>query len=160
MPDNKTVSLGRKVPAFALPVSGAEGGQWKLSDAAGRKLVVYFYPRDNTSGCTKEGEAFRDLYPKFRKAGAEILGVSPDSLASHEKFRAKYDFPFALLSDEDQVACRLFDVIKEKSMYGRKYMGVERSTFLIDAQGVLRREWRKVKVPGHAEEVLAAAAEL
>jgi peroxiredoxin Q/BCP len=155
---DKTVALDRKVPAFALPATG--GGKWKLADAAGKALVVYFYPKDATSGCTQEGEAFRDLYPKFRKAGVEIVGVSPDSVASHEKFKAKYGFPFALLSDEDKTACQLFDVWKEKSMYGRKYMGVERSTFLIDAKGVLRQEWRKVKVPGHAEEVLAAAAEL
>ena len=155
---DKIASLDRKVPAFALPASG--GKKWKLADAAGKNLVVYFYPKDNTSGCTKEGEAFRDLYAKFRKAGTEIVGVSPDSVASHDKFIAKYDFPFALLADEEKAVCQLFGVWKEKSMYGRKYMGVERSTFLLDAKGVLRREWRKVKVPGHAEEVLAAAAEL
>ncbi|HEX5649930.1 MAG TPA: peroxiredoxin [Steroidobacteraceae bacterium] len=155
---DKTVALDRKVPAFALPATG--GSQWTLADATGKGLVVYFYPKDATSGCTSEGEAFRDLYPKFRKAGVAIVGVSPDSVASHEKFKQKYGFPFELLSDEDKVACRLFDVWKEKSMYGRKYMGVERSTFLIDGKGVLRREWRKVKVPGHAEEVLAAAAGL
>jgi peroxiredoxin Q/BCP len=155
---DKTVALDRKVPAFALPATG--GGKWKLADAAGKTLVVYFYPKDATSGCTQEGEAFRDLYPKFRKAGVEIVGVSPDSVASHEKFKAKYGFPFALLSDEDKAACELFGVWKEKSMYGKKYMGVERSTFLIDAKGVLRQEWRKVKVPGHAEEVLAAASSL
>jgi peroxiredoxin Q/BCP len=155
---DKTASLDRKVPAFALPASG--GKKWKLADAAGKNLVVYFYPKDNTSGCTKEGEAFRDLYAKFRKAGAEIVGVSPDSVASHDKFVAKYDFPFALLADEEKAVCQLFGVWKEKSMYGRKYMGVERSTFLLDAKGVLRREWRKVKVPGHAAEVLAAVAEL
>jgi peroxiredoxin Q/BCP len=154
----KTASLGHKVPTFSLPASG--GTHWKLADAAGRKLVVYFYPKDNTSGCTSEGEAFRDLHAKFRKAGAEVIGISPDSVASHDRFIAKYGFPFALLADEEKVACRLFDVWKEKSMYGRKYMGVERSTFLIDGSGVLRREWRKVKVPGHAQEVLAAVAEL
>lgn len=157
MPD-KTVSLDRKVPAFSLPATG--GRQWQSSEAAGRKLVVYFYPKDNTSGCTKEGEAFRDLYPKFRKAGAEIVGVSPDSVAMHEKFKAKFAFPFELLSDEDKTLARAFDVWKEKSMYGRKYMGIERSTFVLDAKGVLRREWRKVKVPGHAEEVLAAVTTL
>jgi Peroxiredoxin len=151
---DKTVALDRKVPAFALPATG--GRKWKLADTGGKKLVVYFYPKDSTSGCTKEGEAFRDLYAKFRKAGAEIVGVSPDSVASHEKFKAKFGFPFELLADEDKVLCQVFDVWKQKSMYGRKYMGVERSTFLIDARGVLRREWRKVKVPGHAEEVLAA----
>jgi peroxiredoxin Q/BCP len=155
---DKIASLDRKVPAFALPASG--GKKWKLADAAGKNLVVYFYPKDNTSGCTKEGEAFRDLYAKFRKAGTEIVGVSPDSVASHDKFIAKYDFPFALLADEEKAVCQLFGVWKEKSMYGRKYMGVERSTFLLDAKGVLRREWRKVKVPGHAAEVLAAVAEL
>jgi peroxiredoxin Q/BCP len=157
MPDKKVV-LDRKVPAFALPATG--GKTWRLADAAGKNLVVYFYPRDATSGCTKEGEAFRDLYARFRKAGTEIVGVSPDSVASHEKFKAKYQFPFELLADTEQQVCTLFDVYKEKSMYGRKYMGVERSTFLVDAKGVLRREWRKVKVPGHVEEVLTAAAEL
>ena len=155
---DKTASLGRKVPAFSLPASG--GTTWKLADAAGRKLVLYFYPKDNTSGCTSEGEAFRDLHTKFRKAGAEIIGISPDSVASHDRFIAKHDFPFVLLADEEQAVCRLFGVWKEKSMYGRKYMGVERSTFLIDASGVLRREWRKVKVPGHAQEVLAAVSAL
>ncbi len=154
----KTAKLDRKVPDFSLPSTG--GDSWKLSAAAGRKLVLYFYPKDNTSGCTKEGQAFAELYPQFRKARIEVLGISPDSLASHEKFKAKYDFPFELLADEDKKACTLFDVYKEKSMYGRKYMGVERSTFLIDAEGVLRQEWRKVKVPGHAEEVLAAARAL
>jgi peroxiredoxin Q/BCP len=154
----KTAKLDRKVPDFSLPSTG--GDSWKLSAAAGRKLVLYFYPKDNTSGCTKEGQAFAELYPQFRKARIEVVGISPDSLASHEKFKAKYGFPFELLADEDKKACTLFDVYKEKSMYGRKYMGVERSTFLVDAEGVLRQEWRKVKVPGHAEEVLAAARAL
>jgi peroxiredoxin Q/BCP len=154
----KTAKLDRKVPDFSLPSTG--GGAWKLSAAAGRKVVLYFYPKDNTSGCTKEGQAFAELYPQFRKARIEVVGISPDSLASHEKFKAKYGFPFELLADEDKKACTLFDVYKEKSMYGRKYMGVERSTFLVDAEGVLRQEWRKVKVPGHAEEVLAAARAL
>ena len=159
MPEKeKTTALDRKVPAFSLSSTG--GRKWKLADAAGKNLVVYFYPKDDTSGCTKEGEAFRDLYPKFRKAGIEIVGISPDSVSSHEKFKEKYGFPFELLSDEDKAVCGLFDVYKEKSMYGRKYMGVERSTFLIDAKGVLRQEWRKVKVPGHADAVLAAAAAL
>ena len=153
-----TVALDRKVPAFSLPSTG--GRVWRSADVAGKPLVVYFYPRDATSGCTREGEAFRDLYSRFRGSGVEIVGISPDSVASHEKFKAKHGFPFDLLSDGDHAACRLFDVWKEKSMYGRKYMGVERSTFLLDAKGVLRREWRKVKVPGHAEDVLAAAAEL
>ena len=153
-----SVAPGKKVPNFSLPVTG--GGNWQLKDAAGSAVVVYFYPKDNTSGCTKEGEAFRDLHAQFRKAGAVIVGVSPDSLAAHEKFKAAYRFPFELLSDTERKVCELFDVYKEKSMYGRKYMGVERSTFLIDASGKLRQEWRKVKVPGHAAEVLAAVKAL
>jgi peroxiredoxin Q/BCP len=157
MPEKK-VALDGKVPEFALPATG--GGTWKLSAAKGRNLVVYFYPRDNTTGCTQEGIDFRDLYPQFRKAGTEIVGISTDSVASHEKFKDKYQFPFELLADEDQKACKLFDVIHEKSMYGRKYLGVVRSTFLIDSHGVLRREWRKVRINGHAQEVLAAARAL
>ena len=151
----KKVSLDAKVPDFSLPATG--GKPWSLAAAQGRALVVYFYPKDNTSGCTKESLAFRDLHPQFRKAKTEVVGVSCDSLASHEKFKAKFEFPFELLSDEKQSVVQLFDVWKEKSMYGKKYMGIERSTFLIDAKGVLRQEWRKVKVDGHAEEVLAAA---
>jgi thioredoxin-dependent peroxiredoxin len=154
----KTISLDKKVPAFARPATGEKN--WKLADAAGKKLVLYFYPKDNTTGCTKEGEAFRDLHSQFRKAGTVIVGVSPDSVASHEKFKTKMSFPFELLADEDRSLCDLFGVYKEKSMYGRKYMGVERSTFLLDAEGVLRREWRKVKVPGHADEVLAACKDI
>ena len=152
------VVVGKKVPAFSGLVTG--GGNWKSSAAAGKNLVIYFYPRDNTPGCTKEGEAFRDLARAFEKANTAILGVSTDSIASHEKFKAKYRFPFELLSDEEQQLCQLFDVYREKSLYGRKFMGVERSTFLIDASGVLRQEWRKVKVPGHAEAVLEAAKAL
>jgi peroxiredoxin Q/BCP len=155
---DKTATTGRKVPDFTVPATG--GKPWMLSAAAGRKLVIYFYPKDNTSGCTKEGIAFRDLHAQFRKAGTDIVGVSPDPLASHEKFKARFEFPFDLLADEDKKVCGIFGVFKEKSMYGRKYMGVERSTFLIDAKGVLRQEWRKVKVDGHAGEVLAAAREL
>lgn len=155
---DKTVSAGRKVPAFSLPATG--GREWKLADHAGRNLVLYFYPKDATSGCTKEGEAFRDLYAKFCKADTEVVGVSPDGIASHEKFKAKHGFPFELLADEDHAVAELFGAWKAKSMYGRTYMGIERSTFLVDARGVLRREWRKVRVPGHAEEVLAAAAGL
>jgi peroxiredoxin Q/BCP len=154
---DKSAVLGKKVPDFSLPATG--GKPWKLSAAAGRKLVIYFYPKDNTSGCTREGMDFRDLHAQFRKAGADIVGISPDSLASHEKFKAKFEFPFELLADVEKKACTLFDVFKEKSMYGRKYMGVERSTFLLDEKGVLRREWRKVKVAGHAAEVLAAVRE-
>jgi peroxiredoxin Q/BCP len=117
-------------------------------------VVLYFYPKDMTSGCTTEAGEFRDLHGRFRRAGAIVLGVSRDSVASHEKFRAKESLPFALLSDPDEKLCRQFDVIREKSLYGRKYLGIERSTFLIDGEGVLRREWRKVKVAGHAQEVL------
>lgn len=155
---DKTVALDKKVPMFACAVTG--GGRWKLSDAAGKKLVLYFYPKDNTTGCTQQGMDFRDAHAKFKKAGALVLGISPDSLASHEKFKAKMEFPFELLSDEDKAVCNLFGVYKEKSMYGRKYMGVERSTFLIDERGVLRREWRKVKVPGHVAAVLQAVNEI
>ncbi len=153
-----TVQLNRKVPAFS---AAATGGQTvKLSDFRGKKLVLYFYPRDNTPGCTTEGQDFRDHYKQFRRLDTEVLGVSRDSVASHEKFRAKQDFPFELLSDEDEKLCRLFDVIREKNLYGRKVMGIERSTFLIDADGKLRREWRKVRVKGHVEEVLEAVRAL
>jgi thioredoxin-dependent peroxiredoxin len=150
--------LGSKPADFSLPVTG--GGTWRLKDAAGDKLVIYFYPKDMTTGCTRESQDFRDLHAKFRKAGVRIVGVSRDGVASHEKFKAKENLPFELLSDADEKLCKAFDVIKEKSLYGRKYLGVERSTFLLDAAGVLRQEWRKVKVPGHAEEVLEAAKSL
>ena len=123
-------------------------------------MVIYFYPRDNTSGCTQEGLDFSARNAQFKKAKAQIFGISPDSAASHEKFKQKMSFAFDLLSDPDQKVCKLYDVIQEKSMYGRKYMGVERSTFLIDAKGVLRHEWRKVKVKDHAEAVLAAVKAL
>lgn len=152
------VAIDRKVPPFSRPATG--GRTWKLGDAAGSHLVLYFYPRDNTAGCTAEGAAFRDLHAKFAKAGTVIVGVSPDTIAAHEKFKAKMDFPFELLADEDHAVANLFAVYKEKSMYGRKFMGIERSTFLIDGKGVLRQEWRKVRVPGHAETVLAAAKAL
>ena len=147
-----TVSLNKKVPAFSRPATG--GKNWKLSDAAGKKLVLYFYPKDNTTGCTLEGQAFRDLHAQFRKAGVTVLGVSPDSVASHEKFKGKMAFPFELLSDEDEAVCKLFGVIKMKNMYGRKVRGIERSTFVLDGKGVVAREWRGVKVPGHIQEVL------
>src|SRR2546423_7463324 len=147
--------IGSKIKDFSLPSSG--GGTWSSKAAAGRKLVIYFYPKDMTSGCTRESQDFRDLYSAFRKAGVDIVGVSRDSVKSHDKFIEKEKLPFPLLSDEDERLCKLFDVIHEKSLYGRKYLGVERSTFLLDGTGILRREWRKVKVPGHAEEVLEAA---
>jgi peroxiredoxin Q/BCP len=151
-------TVGIKVPDFSLPMTG--GGTWSLRDAAGSKLVIYFYPKDMTSGCTRESQDFRDLGKAFRKAGTLIVGVSRDSVASHDKFTAKESLPFPLLADTEEKVCKLFDVIKEKSMYGRKYLGVERSTFLLDGTGRLAREWRKVKVPGHAEEVLEAAQRL
>jgi peroxiredoxin Q/BCP len=156
------VTVGKKVPDFTVPVTG--GTEWSLADALkngkGEKLVIYFYPKDMTTGCTKESQDFRDRYPAFRKAKVRVLGISRDSLKSHDKFREKEKLPFELLSDESEKVCRIFDVIKEKSLYGRKYMGIDRSTFLIDAGGVLRREWRGVKVPGHVEEVLEAAKSL
>jgi len=148
------VSVGKRVENFTLPATGDQN--LSLSDFKGRNLVIYFYPKDNTSGCTREGEDFRDLHKKFSKAGADILGVSRDSVKSHENFRNKHGFPFHLLSDKDELLCKQFDVIKEKKLYGRTYMGIERSTFLIDSNGVLKKEWRKVRVPGHAEAVLEA----
>jgi peroxiredoxin Q/BCP len=138
---------GKTVADFSLPATGKQ--PWSLKAQRGHNVVVYFYPRDNTPGCTREGEAFRDMHRAFAAANTTIVGVSPDSLASHEKFKEKMRFPF-----------ELFDVIKPKTLYGRKFMGVERSTFLIDAQGKLRQEWRKVKVDGHAAEVLQAAKSL
>ena len=152
------VTLGEPVAEFALPRTS--GGEWRLSEARGSKLVLYFYPRDNTPGCTLEGQQFAALAPRFAKVGCAIVGISRDSVASHEKFRDKMRFPFALLSDEDERVCRQFDVIRKKIMYGREVMGVERSTFLLDADAVLRQEWRKVKVDGHAQAVLDAAAAL
>lgn len=149
---------GKVVAEFSLPATG--GKQWSLKAQRGSNVVVYFYPRDDTPGCTREGEAFRDLQRAFAAANALIVGISPDSVASHEKFKTKMRFPFDLLSDEERRVCKLFDVIKPKSLYGRKYMGVERSTFLIDGAGKLRQEWRKVKVDGHAEQVLQAAQAL
>ena len=148
------VSVGKRVENFTLPATGAQN--LSLSDFKGRSLVIYFYPKDDTSGCTREGEDFRDLYPQFTKAGAEILGVSRDSVKSHENFRIKYRFPFHLISDSEGLLCKQFAVIQEKKLYGRTYMGIERSTFLLDSEGVLRKEWRKVRVPGHAEAVLDA----
>lgn len=152
------VSVGQPVPDFALPATGEK--TIRLSDLRGKKVVLYFYPKDSTPGCTQEGKDFRDAYAQFQQHGAEVLGISRDSVKSHESFKAKQGFPFDLLSDPDETVCRLFDVIREKNMYGKKVMGVERSTFLIDAAGVLRREWRKVKVDGHAMEVLEAVKNL
>ncbi|MFO1319974.1 MAG: peroxiredoxin [Burkholderiales bacterium] len=142
------------VPDFSLPATG--GKTFTLSALKGRKVVVYFYPKDDTPGCTVEGAAFRDLHAEFQAAGCDVFGVSRDSLASHERFKAKMAFPFELLADTDEAACNMFGVIKMKNMYGKQVRGIERSTFLIGADGVLRREWRGVKVPGHVDEVLAA----
>jgi thioredoxin-dependent peroxiredoxin len=153
-----SIALDRKVPDFALPT--ADGATWRLKDAVGRKLVLYFYPKDMTTGCAAEAREFRELHAAFRRTGTDIIGISRDTPASHQKFRAKESLPFTLLSDAEERACRLFDVIREKSLYGRKFMGIERSTFLLDGAGILRREWRKVKVQGHAEAVLEAAKSL
>lgn len=150
--------LGLPAPAFTLPASG--GMQVSLTDLRGQIVVLYFYPKDATPGCTRESQDFRDLYPRFQEIGAEVLGVSRDSVASHDRFVATQSLPFPLLSDAKETACRAYDVIREKSMYGRVSLGVERSTFLIDRQGVLRAHWRKVKVPGHAQAVLDAARAL
>jgi len=152
------LATGKPFTDFSLPATG--GKPWSLASQRGRNVVLYFYPRDNTPGCTREGEAFRDLHAAFRKANTIIAGISPDSVSSHEKFKKKMRFPFELLSDEERQICKLFDVISEKSLYGRKFLGVERSTFLIDSAGKLQREWRKVKVAGHAAQVLEAVRSL
>jgi len=152
-----TISVGRKLQDFTIPTTG---GEFRLSDQRGRNVVIYFYPRDNTPGCTLEGSDFRDLASAFDRARTTILGVSTDTLESHHKFRAKMRFPFALGSDEDHAVASRFGAWKLKNMYGRKMMGLERSTFLVDSEGVLRQEWRKVRVAGHAAQVLAAAREL
>jgi len=152
------IAIGKKVPAFKVPATGDQ--EIKLADLKGSKVVLYFYPKDSTPGCTTEGLDFQANLSKFKRAGAVVLGVSRDSMASHDKFRAKQGFKFDLISDGDETLCKMFGVIKEKNMYGKKVMGIERSTFLIDEQGVLREEWRKVKVSGHVEEVLAAVKDL
>ena len=153
-----TVEVGKKVRNFSLPATGDQ--TISLADLKGSNVVLYFYPKDSTPGCTTEGQDFRDNHTKFRRRKTVILGVSRDSLRSHENFKAKHEFPFELLSDAEEKLCKQFDVIKEKNMYGKKVMGIERSTFLIDGAGVLRREWRKVKVKGHVDEVLEAVKEL
>lgn len=144
--------LDTPVPDFALPATS--GTSFRLADQAGRIVVIYFYPKDSTPGCTTEGQNFRDLHAQFAAADAVVLGVSRDSLKSHENFKAKQSFPFELGSDADEAVCNLFGVIKQKMMYGKQCRGIERSTFVIDRNGVLRREWRGVKVAGHAQEVL------
>lgn len=149
-----TIGVGEKVPEFTIATTG---GDFRLGARKKENLVVYFYPRDNTPGCTLEGSDFRDLAPAFRRAGTAILGISTDTIDSHHRFRDKMKFPFELGSDGDRAVARLFGVWKQKTLYGKKMMGIERSTFLIDARGVLRNEWRKVRVAGHAAQVLAAA---
>jgi peroxiredoxin Q/BCP len=140
------------LPQFELPATG--GKTFRSGEAKDALLVLYFYPKDNTPGCTTEGQQFRDLYPEFRKLGAEIYGISRDSLKSHESFKSKMGFPFELLSDAEETACKIFNVIKMKNMYGKKVRGIERSTFVIGRDGRILREWRAVKVPGHVQEVL------
>ena len=153
-----TVSLDQPVPDFQAQATGGQTVQ--LSALKGRQLVLYFYPKDSTPGCTTEGQGFRDRHAEFLAANTLVFGVSRDGLKSHENFKAKQGFPFELISDKDEQLCQLFEVIKLKKLYGREYMGVDRSTFLIDQDGVLRQEWRGVKVPGHVEAVLDAARAL
>ena len=148
------MKAGVKIKNFHAEMTGKT--DFKLSDYKGKNVVIYFYPRDNTPGCTTEGEDFRENFKIFKKKNTKIFGVSKDSLKSHEGFKEKFNFPFELISDPDEKVCKIFDVIKEKSMYGKKYMGIERSTFLIDKNGRLSKEWRKVKVKGHVEEVLSS----
>lgn len=144
--------LNMTVPDFSAKITGTT--PFQLSQFRGKKLVLYFYPKDNTPGCTTESLQFRDLYPKFQQAGTEIIGISRDSIRSHDGFKSKLDLPFELISDADETVCTMFDVIVMKSMYGKKVRGIERSTFIIDAAGKIVKEWRGVKVPGHVDEVL------
>ncbi|BBA33552.1 anti-oxidant AhpCTSA family protein [Methylocaldum marinum] len=153
-----TASPGQAAPSFSAPATS--GKTITLSDYRGKYLVLYFYPKDNTPGCTQEGQDFRDLYADFQNLNAEILGISRDSVKSHEGFKCKYEFPFELISDEDETICKLYDVIKMKNMYGKQVLGIERSTFLIDPAGTIAAEWRKVRVDGHAQEVLGKIREL
>ena len=153
-----SVDVGDKAPSFTLPTDG--GGEISLDDFRGKPVVLYFYPKDDTSGCTAEAQAFSALADAFQDANAWVLGVSKDDAGKHARFIEKYDLKVQLATDPDGSVCEAFGTWVEKSMYGRKYMGIDRATFLIDRDGVVKRVWRKVKVPGHAEEVLAAAAEL
>ena len=142
----------KSIPDFELPATG--GTTFRFIEQRGRPLVIYFYPKDNTPGCTTEGQQFRDSYPQFQQLECAIFGVSRDSLKSHENFKSKLHFPFELLSDADELACKIFEVIKMKNMYGRKVRGIERSTFVFDSNGEMQRAWRGIKVPGHVQEVL------
>lgn len=139
-------------PDFTLPSTGNQ--TFTLSSVRGKPLVIYFYPKDNTPGCTTEAQQFRDLYPDFKNSGCEIAGISRDSIKSHESFKTKFTLPFELLSDADETVCNLFGVMKQKMMYGKQVRGIERSTFVLDANGVIRKEWRGLKADGHAQEVL------
>jgi len=152
------IALGKKIPAFTCYATREKKISAKM--LKGGPFILYFYPRDNTPGCTQEGIDFRDNHTQFKSCKATVLGASRDSLQSHEKFRAKHKLPFDLISDPNEKLCKLFDVIKEKNMYGRKVLGIERSTFLVDSEGILRCEWRKIKVRGHAKEVLHALKDL
>jgi thioredoxin-dependent peroxiredoxin len=149
-----TVEEGKKAPDFTAPTDG--GGKLKLSELRGKPVVLYFYPKDDTPGCTTEACGFRDATPDFKKLKAQVVGVSKDSVARHDKFKAKHELPFPLVSDEDGKICEKFGTWIEKSLYGRKYMGIDRATFLIDKDGVVRKIWRKVKVSGHVDEVREA----
>lgn len=149
-----SLDIGAKAPDFTLPTDG--NGSVTLAKLKGKKVVLYFYPKDDTSGCTAEACAFRDMFPRFKKMDATVIGISRDSVAKHDKFKKKYELPFTLASDEEGKVTEKYGVWVEKSMYGRKYMGIERATFLIDEKGVIQQIWHKVKVPGHADEVLAA----
>jgi thioredoxin-dependent peroxiredoxin len=153
-----SVNEGDKAPAFTMPTDG--GGSVSLKDMKGKAVVLYFYPKDSTPGCTKEACGFRDLMPDFSKVDAEIIGVSRDSVKRHDNFKAKYELPFLLASDEDGKVCESYGVWVEKSMYGKKFMGIERATFLIDGKGKVQKVWRKVKVAGHVEDVLEAVKAL
>lgn len=152
------IAVGKKIPAFSAEVTG--GSPIATKDLKGQKFVLYFYPRDNTPGCTNESKDFRDLHKKFRRKKVRIIGISRDTLASHERFKKKFDFPFELIADPDETICNLFGVMTNKNMYGKKVRGIERSTFLIDENRVLLKEWRKVKVDGHAQEVLDSLSKL
>jgi len=153
-----SLEIGAKAPDFTLPTDG--GGKVSLKSLRGKPVILYFYPKDDTSGCTAEACGFRDALPDFSKAAATVIGVSKDTVAAHDKFKKKYQLPFALASDAEADVCERYEVWKKKSMYGRTYMGIERSTFLIDDKGVLRGVWRKVKVPGHVAELLKAVKDL
>jgi peroxiredoxin Q/BCP len=151
------IAVDQPVPDFTAP---ATGGDFSLSSLKGKKVVLFFYPKDNTPGCTTESLQFRDLYDQFKAAGAEVIGISRDSVKSHDNFKAKLELPYTLVSDSDEAICSLFGVIKMKKMYGKEVRGIERSTFLLDAKGVLRREFRGVKVPGHVEQIVEAVQAL